>query len=91
MQYWNPQSLMKPDENGLFQMNETVTVVKSVRTPMQRQRDADGTPHTITGRTALRPEGPKLTLDSLSKGCTAEASKEPDLDVDAVVKAYMGS
>ncbi len=91
MDHWNPRPLNKPDINGLFQMDERVTIVKSVETPMQRQRRIDGTPHTITGVMCDRPEGPSLTLDSLEKSYSITAKdddKEP-CDADAVMKAYL--
>jgi len=96
---WHPQPLQKSDPNGLFQVEDSVTVVKEVVTPMQRQRRLDGTPHTVGGRTALRPEGPKLELNSLKKGLSPDPEQGGVLDTspkmfttlnpDEVIKAYL--
>lgn len=82
---------MRPDPNGLFAVDESVTLIKSVRTPMQRQRDLDGTPHTITGPTALRPPDPELVIEGLSKACSEASPAPAPLDVDAVIKAFLES
>ncbi len=91
MDQWNPKTLLKPDTNGLFQMDESVTIVKSVETPMQRQRRIDGTPHTVTGAMCLQPEGPQLTLDGLEKSysLTAKDDEKESCDPDEVMKAYL--
>ena len=91
----SPKPWNKPDTtDGLFVMDETITVVKSVETPMQRQRRLDGTPHTVTGVMCDRPQGPQLTLDGLGgleKSYHANTDdKDEDCDSpDDVMKAYM--
>ncbi len=92
MDIGSSQPLNKPESDGLFQIEDSVTVVKSVETSMQRQRREDGTPYTVGGATALRPLGPKLVLNSLSKSYSLNAEeKDSDkhCDPDEVLKAYM--
>lgn len=88
MSYWAPETLRKSDPNGLFKMEEEFTVVKKSLTPIQAQRMLDGTPHTKGARSALRPEGPTLHLEGLSKSVNAD-KKAPALDADEVLKAYL--
>lgn len=94
---WAPKPLRPESDNPLFQLVESPTVVKGL-SPMQRQRLADGTPHTVTAATALRPADPVLSLpDSLlSKGSLVakydERPKQPKQDPEdpmTVVKAYL--
>lgn len=91
MSHWAPKPLHDGDPNGLFQLEESVTISKSVETPMQRQRRIDGTPHTKTGRTALKPRGPELQLDGLSKSYSinADDDKKEHCDPDEIMKAYL--
>lgn len=83
------------DPNGIFQLDESVEVVRKGLTPMQRQRQADGSPHTRHGHSKLRPEGPRLHLgsDKISKSKDASLNErkesDPAPDPDAVVKAYL--
>lgn len=97
MKHWAPKPLRPAsDQNGLFQLDNSVTVVNEAETPIQRQRRIDGTPHTVTGRLAHKPQGPELYLGddkvkkSYSSSLTAcDEDKKETLDVDAVVKAYL--
>ncbi len=93
---WAPKPLRPNSENPLFEMVEAPTVVKSL-TPIQRQRLSDGTPHTVTASTALRPADPVLSLPStLVKGSLVEKyderPKQPKQDPEdpmTVVKSYL--
>lgn len=96
MSAWSPKPLRPVAENPLFEMVESPTVVKGL-SPMQRQRQEDGTPHTRTGPTALRPADPILTLPNiLVKGSLVEKfderpkqPKQDPADPMAVVKSYL--
>lgn len=93
---WSPKPLRPEAENPLFEMYEAPVVVKGM-TPMQRQRHEDGTPHTRTGPTALRPADPEITLRSdLVKGSLVakfderpKAIKQDPQDPISVVKSYL--
>lgn len=97
---WAPKPLSRPESDGLlFAMVESPTLVKGL-SPMQRQREADGSGHTRTGSTALRPPDPTLVFpDSLlSKGSLVEKYDErpkmPKMDPEdpmMVVKSYLAS
>lgn len=91
---WAPKPL-RCFNFGMFPFEETPTVVKSL-TPMQRQRELDGTPITVTPHTALRPPDPVLTLGGLAKGSLAEKMGEKHGEAKAdpedplfVVKSYL--
>lgn len=56
-----PRRPMGTDPGGIFEYDEAPVVIKS-QTPMQRQREMDGTPMTRSAHSSLRPAGPKLTL-----------------------------
>lgn len=94
--YWNPKPLRPEPKDPLFKMEEAPTVVKAL-TPIQRQRQLDGTPVTVTGVLADRPADPRLTLDTkLNKGSLVEKMderpKQPKQDPQdpiSVVKSYM--
>lgn len=96
MSNWNPKPLRPEDPNPLFKMVDEKPVIKS-RTDMERQRDADGTPHTITGRTSLRPPGVRLFVqdDSVEKSTkkqslnAKENAEEDAVDPEKIVKAYL--
>lgn len=81
----SPKPLNRPTLNeGIFKFVEKETIVKG-RSPMQRQRDEDGTPLTRQGHTALRPPEPKLTLsdaDIISKSAYCAPNK-PEVDTEA--------
>lgn len=94
---WAPKPMRPAADNTLFEMVEHPVVVKGL-TPMQRQRLADGTPHTVTGRTALRPADPELKLPEtmVKKGSLVEKfderPKQPKQDPEdpmTVVKSYL--
>lgn len=90
MSNWAPKPLMKADENGLFPVSDSVSVVKGGVSPLAQQRRNDGTPPTVPGRMAFRPEGPSLKLDGLEKSYSAsEPEKKEVYDPDAVIKAYL--
>ena len=92
MSNWSPKPMRPESKEQLFEMDDTVEVVKKSLTPMQRQRRKDGTPYTRGGATSLRPEGLALYLgdDKVSKGSLDESgTSEPVLDPTEVVKAYL--
>lgn len=78
-------------KNPLFVMYEPEIVSKS-RTPIQRQRDLDGTPHTTGGRYRLSPPDVELTLNpALIKSSMVEKieeKKETKNPID-VVKSFL--
>lgn len=89
---WSPKPLRNVEQHFV----ELPIVVKGL-TPIQRQRALDGTPHTVTGPTALRAPDPVLVLpDSLKKGSlVAKYDERPKLpkqdpeDPMMVVKSYL--
>lgn len=90
-----PRPLERPtSENPLFALVESDVVVREL-SPIQRQRHVDGTPHTRTGLTGLRPPEPTLYLEGISKGVGSDGVKDdranprPNLDPDSVVKAFL--
>jgi hypothetical protein len=94
-EWWSPQRKLNLD--GIFSHEEEgeSTVEKSNR--WTQQREADGTPHTRGGPSALVPPaaGPKLYLEDFEKANKAIAAdddptKQPvsNLDAEKVVKAY---
>ena len=92
MSHWAPKTLRPKDPNGIFDIDDTIEVVKKSTNPMQEQRRKDGSPYTRPGTTALKPEGPSLYLndEKLNKGSlTAEKDSSPSPDPDEVVKAYL--
>jgi hypothetical protein len=94
---WAPKPLRPDATNPLFEMVEAPIVVKGL-SPIQRQRLADGTPHTVTGPTALRAPDPALVLPEtlVKKGSLVEKyderPKQPKQDPEdpmTVVKSYL--
>ncbi len=89
---WSPKPLRNVEQH----FTELPIVVKGL-TPMQRQRELDGTPHTRTGPTALRAPDPVLVLPAtLKKGSLVEkfderpkAPKQEPEDPMTVVKSYL--
>ena len=79
----------EPNTNGLFVMDEEMTIVKKGLTPIQRQRAIDGTPHTITGTMAIKPDEPELYLEGHRMSKSVKEDPKPAYDPDAVVKAYL--
>lgn len=94
MSNWSPKPLRDMNLEGIFSHADSEVVVKS-ETPNRwvQQRNADGTPHTRHGPSALTPPpaGPKLSLNDLSKSAKPEKAEKVDetLDADEVVKAYL--
>jgi hypothetical protein len=99
MTWWNPKPLRPQADNTLFQFHEQPTVFKGV-SPMQRQRQADGTPPTVSGYSALRPADPALTIKpDLVKGSLVEKIEEKNprygvpkrdpVEPMGVIKSYM--
>lgn len=90
MDNWAPRSRQPMNLNGLFPVsNGAVTISKS--TPMQRQRELDGTPITRGNVTRLQPPGERLIIKS---ACKADLPQEDDevtklAKAQAVVKAFM--
>lgn len=99
MNWWNPKPLRPQADNSLFTLYEQPTVFKGV-SPMQRQRQADGTPPTVSGLTALRPADPTLVVKSdLVKGSMVAKIEEKNprygvpkrdpVEPLGVIKSYM--
>jgi hypothetical protein len=90
MSNWNPKPLRPQDPNPLFKMGDDYTVRKSL-SPIEKQRIQDGTPHTKTGRTRLKPgnvepiDGPELYLHKSVK----KEDAPPPPDPDEVVKSFL--
>lgn len=90
-----PRMLQRPaSDNSLFAMVDSEVTVRDL-SPIERQRQSDGTPRTVGGRTGLRPPEPTLYLEGISKGVNEDgvkadrANPRPDIDPDAVVKAFL--
>lgn len=92
---WSPKPLRNVEQH----FTELPVVVKGL-TPMQRQRELDGTPHTRTPATALHPPDPVLSLPNtmVKKGSLVEkfderpkAPKQDPEDPMTVVKSYLAS
>lgn len=99
MPNWNPKPLRPAAENPLFTENQGYTITKSQSlSPMERQRLADGTPHTKTGRTGLRPplvqrvgDEPELYLGKSVNEDDKDADEvQKSLNPDLIVKSYLG-
>ena len=75
------------DPNPLFKMVDEPVVAKSL-SPLQRQRQKDGSPITGGNPTSLRPPDTKLYLEGMSKS-EEPVKKVERLDVEAVVKAFL--
>lgn len=89
MSNWNPKPKRPQDPNPLFKMDEREEYVVKGLTPIERQRRADGTPHTTGNRTRLVPaESFYLEAEKLDKS-QPPAPKKPSLDPDAVVKSFL--
>jgi hypothetical protein len=76
-------------------MSEGEIIIKG-QSPIQRQREEDGTPMTRGGASGLRPSGPTLTLKGdLVKGSLAEnlppksGPKTDPVDPISVVKSFL--
>ena len=92
MKHWNPKPLRPESNNSLFVLeDENYKVVKS-ETAIQRQRRLDGTPHTKLRPSRLSAGHAPVYLESdkLNKSSEKEkASSAPNVDPDAVVKAFL--
>ncbi len=76
------------DPNPLFRMSDDPVVAKSL-SPLQRQREKDGT-HGLRGNpTSLHPPDTELYLEGLTKSTEEPIEKSEPLDPDVVVKAFM--
>lgn len=94
MTWWAPKPLRPAPKDPLFKVEEAPVVVKGLN-PWQRQRLADGTPHTVPGPTALRPPDPEMYIrkelvkGSLAENLTREIKPKTDPDPSEVVKAFL--
>lgn len=89
---WSPKPTKVVPESPLFVWDDAPTIVKGL-SPMERQRMEDGTHHTRTGPTNLRPADPELYI---SKGSLVEKyderpklPKQDPQDPMFVVKSYL--
>ncbi len=92
MSNWNPKPLRPEATDQLFPLVEGEPVIKHMN-PMQQQRTQDGSQYTRHGVSSLVPPGPKLRLDDfdkINKAQEEEVVEEEELDVDEVVKAFLG-
>ena len=86
----SPQPLRKKDPSPLFKEADDGYVVKAA-SPIERQRKADGSLHSMNRRSSVEP---KDTLyigeDKISKSSkSVSAQMEEDVDPDDVIKAFM--
>ena len=86
----SPKPMMKPDPNPLFTMEEGEYVVKAL-TPIERQRQADGTLHSMHRPSAVEPNvvAPDDKFYIASDKVEKAVSTSVDLNPDEVVKAFM--
>lgn len=92
---WSPKPLRPEFQNELFPMVESPTVVKSM-TPIERQREEDGTPMTAMRPSRLRPPDPEQPRLFINKGSLVEKyderpkmPKQDPEDPMTTVKSYM--
>ena len=94
MSNWNPKPLRPADPNPLFQMGDETYVVKG-QSAIQRQRAADGTPHTKCRPSALSAPDYALYLEDgkIQKSEPAPVAKalDPDLVVKSFLKGMVGT
>lgn len=91
----SPKPLRGEDPNPLFKQNDGYTVRKSY-SPIERQRMADGTQHSMHRPSAVEPKDYDLYIgaDKVSKSKKKEEDKSlnvKDRDPDEVIKAFMNS
>lgn len=94
MSNWHPKPRRPQDPNPLFQEDTGFTITKSAdRTPLQKQRLEDGTPHTRGSQFRVPvgrlPQigGPELYLEGVEK---SQKDGPAPIDPDAVVKGFLG-
>ena len=90
MSNWNPKPRRDFNLNGLFSFEESgYTVYK--RSPMQKQRQTDGTPHSTNVPSALKPNSNPVDRPLYVGGEVSKAQKpeETKYDADEVLKSYM--
>lgn len=93
MSNWHPKPLRPADPNPLFQMDTDAGYVVKSQTPIQRQRELDGTPHTKMRPSPLHAPDYALFLEDskLNKSESAQppVKTDPPLNPDMVVKSFM--
>lgn len=89
--WWHPKPLHKGDPSPLFSMDRDEEYVVKSENAIQRQRTADGTPHTKYSVNGLQAKDYTLYLEGSKVSKSKSVNKdEEDVDPDEVVKAYMG-
>ena len=90
----SPKPMRKSDPNPLFKEADDGYIVKAA-SPMERQRTADGSLHSMNRRSSVEPTGYDESLylgedkiDKSQKSVSAQMERD-DIDADEVVKAYM--
>jgi hypothetical protein len=90
----SPKPMRKSDPNPLFTEADDGYIVKAA-SPMERQRTADGSLHSMSRRSSVEPSGYDESLylgedkiDKSTKSVSAQMDRD-DIDADEVVKAYM--
>jgi len=92
-EWWSPKPRRELNKSGLFSYDEgEVKIEKSQPNRWKQQRDADGTPHTRGGPSALAPPlaGPALFIADMEKATSGDDGPQPRIeDAEKVVKAYL--
>lgn len=90
----SPQPLRKSDPNPLFKEGDDDYIVKAA-SPMERQRTADGSLHSMNRPSSVEPTGYDESLylgedkiNKSDKSVSAQMDKE-DIDPDEIVKSWL--
>lgn len=82
MSNWAPKPLRPTLNEGIFKFETPEARVK-YPSPIERQRQLDGSPHTVIAKSALRPPDVKLTLnadDVSSRSTVVKGSMVEEVD-----------
>ena len=87
----SPQPLRKKDPSPLFKEADDGYVVKAA-SPIERQRKADGSLHSMNRRSSVEPKDALFIgedkINKSKKSVSAQMEKD-DIDPDDVIKAFM--
>lgn len=87
--WWSPRPLYKRDD-ALFSIDDNQDYVVKSGTPIERQRELDGTPHSsMLGARFSPPDNLYLEGSKLNKGPEMVKTDPPIIDPDEVVKAFL--
>jgi len=88
----SPKPLRKSDPNPIFKNDTDEGYVIKAMNPIEQQRHADGSLHSMTRRSSVQAPGIDESLylgdDKMDKSVEAHATRD-NIDVDEIVKAYM--